>query len=159
MPFTSSGDWWNQGRRPILKAGGSVTRDVESEDASTPLVTRSATGVTADPAKGAGLASTSMTVWRPSVRAEITAIRVTPLTAWAAVTCGGNFEVWSCVGAIGSYTVCSTSFGPAGTPLILASLTNTCLAACQDVMVGLSSLNACDDAPAQLVQIDYLTSG
>ena len=168
MPITR-GEWWEQGQRPMLKQGGPVTADVEtadlaalsvtSEKASTPLVTRSFGGATADPAAGDGYGTTSYTIWRPSVRAEITQIRLVPLTGWSAVTSCGDLQVWSCAGAIGRFTACSTSIGPVGVPLILSPLTNTCVAACQDVMLGISNINACDNVPAHLVLIEYLTSG
>ena len=167
MPIT--GEWWNQNQRPILKQGGPVTADVEtadlaafsvtSEKASVALGTRTATGVTVDPAAGAGLGTTSYTVWRPSVRAEITAVRFVPLSAWSAVTCGVNLQLWTCAGAVGIVTATSTAFGPVGVPLLLSGLTNTCVAACQDVMLGAAAVNACDNIPAHAVLIEYQTSG
>ena len=167
--MTITGEWWNQSARPLMKKQGAVTADVETDDlaaasvtsekASSPLVTRSFGGATADPAKGAGYGTTSYTVWRPSVRSEITQVRLIPLTAWAAVTCGADLQLWSCAGAIGSFTASSTGIGTVGVPLLLSSLTNTCVAACQDVMLGISSLNACDDVPAHSILIEYKTSG
>ena len=80
--MTITGEWWNQNQRPILKQGGPVTADVETDDladlvvtsekASVILGTRTATGLTSDPAAGAGYGTTSYTVWRPSVLSEIT---------------------------------------------------------------------------------------
>lgn len=151
-------EWWERGTA-FVHAENLADLSVTSEKASVPLLTRSFGAPTADPAKGAGYGTTSYTVWRPSVRAEITQIRLVPLTAWAAVTSCGNLQAWSCAGGIGSFTVCTTGVGAVGVPLILSPLTNTCVAACQDVMLGISNINACDDVPAHLVLIEYKTSG
>ncbi len=155
--------------RPIFKQkAGTITADVEtadlaagsvtSEKASTPLVTRSAVGATPDPAAGTGFGTTSFTVQRLSVRAEVVRVALVPLTAFSAVTSGGNLQLWSCYGEVATFTFCSTAIGPVGVPIIMTLGTYTCLAACQDIMLGASSLNACDNVPALSVLIDYKTS-
>ena len=163
------GEWYEQGQRPILKQGGPVTADiatsdlanlsVTSEKASAPLRTRSVTVVTRDPAKGVGLGTTCHSLWRPLERVEIRRLQLFPMTCWLAVTCGASVDIWTCTGVLGTFVATSTAVGQVGTIIDLGTLTNTCVAACQDLRMGYFSLNACDDAPAHLVQIDYLTSG
>lgn len=164
-----SGEWWNQSSRPILKKQGAVASgDVETDDlaassvtsekAGNPLKTRSVVVALPDPAKGAKYATTCHGVWKPLERAEIRRVQLTPLTAWSAVTCGVNVQIYSTNGAVGIVTATSTAFGPAGVALDLA-LTNTCLGACELLQIGAAAVNACDDIPAMAVQIDYVTSG
>ena len=164
--MTLTGEWWNQSKRPVLfEVDDEVTcrmitcGHVASCHASDNLLRRSYSVTMPDPAIGTAYATTCMIGWSPSVAARIKAVKVYPLAAWSAVTSCGSFQAYSTQGSLFEVKACTTAFGPAGKLIDVGTLTNMTLSAGDDLQFGLSNLNASDNAPSMLVQIDYETSG
>lgn len=132
---------------------------VASCHASDNLLRRSYALTLPDPAKGVAYATTCMIGWSSTVPVQVKSVKLFPLTAWAAVTSCGSFQAYSTGGSLFEIKACTTGYGPAGKLLSAGALTNVALAAGADLQFGLSNLNACDDVPAMLVQIDYETTG
>jgi hypothetical protein len=135
---------------------------VTSEKASANLQRRSVS-VTVGSTSGAGFASTSLALFTAPVPITVTAIRVTPLTAWSLATCGENVIFWSCVsGEISSYCTSSTGFcktvGDVHSCFTL-NATGVTLAACETVRLKVGVVGTTSCAQVANVQIDYVTSG
>jgi len=149
-------------------AAGAVTTaklgalSVTSEKASVNLQRRSVS-VTVGSTSGAGFASTALALFTAPVPITVTAIRVTPITAWSLATCGENLIFWSCVsGEISSYCTSSTGFcktvGDVHSCFTLNS-TGITLAACETVRLKVGVVGTTSCAQVANVQIDYVTSG
>lgn len=176
-------DWWMQsgttsteaganqpvmvGSCAVLGAGSVGTAEiaalnVTSEKASANLVRRTVS-VIAGSTSGTGFASTSLALFTAPVPITVTAIRVSPMTAWSLATCGENIIIWSCVaGEITSYCTSSTAFcktvGDVHSCFTLNS-TGVTLAACETVRLKVGVVGTTSCAQIGNFQIDYVTSG
>jgi hypothetical protein len=135
---------------------------VTSEKASANLQRRTVS-VIVGATSGAGFGSTSLALWTAPSPAVITAIRITPMTAWSLATCGENLIFWACsAGEISSYCTSSTAFcktvGDVHSCFTLNS-TGVTLAACETVRLKVGVVGTTSCAQVANVQIDYVTSG
>ena len=182
MPFT--GEWFNQNRPPILKAGGAVTADVETADLAASAVTAAkiADGVvssekatsalrqrsvllfmdatTSTEAGGvAGVATTAIVAWRPRSNVNVLAVAYVSLGPHQNATCD-NFTLY------GNAGTCITDIALKGASTALArgtrvasgALTQVALAAGTDLLIK-GFLSTCSVSGRAGFIVDYESSG